>query len=181
MRAEADAADRRSERPLIAAARPRMTGPRALVVLRALQEFRLIFGSARRYDTNVRRFSGLPGSLLWALSEISRAGSLSVSGLAACMALHQTTASNLVNGLLERELIHRLRDAHDRRAVRLSVSAKGRQALRRAPHPHAGLLVDALERLHPRRLARLCRGLEGLVAEMQRADSKAAGRTLLGE
>jgi len=152
-----------------------------IAVLEALQGFRLIFGSARRYDAAVRRDCGIPGSLLWALSEIARARDMSVTGLAVCMALHQTTASNLVNALFERELIHRARDTLDRRMVRLRVSAKGQRALRAAPRPHAGLLVDALERLDPKHLQQLRVGLRNLVAEMHRPDSRAAGETLLGE
>lgn len=152
-----------------------------LPVLQALQGFRLIFGSARRYDANVRRYSGIPGSLLWALSEVDRSGGLSVSGLAECMALHQTTASNLVNALVQRDLIRRARDPHDRRMVRLHVSNQGRRALRDAPRPHAGLLMDALSRLEREKLSQLLGGLAAVVAEIRRADIRAAGKTLLGE
>jgi DNA-binding MarR family transcriptional regulator len=153
----------------------------ALPVLQALQGFRLIFGSARRYDASVRRYSGIPGSLLWALSEVDRAGGMSVNGLAECMALHQTTASNLVNALVRRDLIRRVKDPRDRRMVRLHVSGRGRRALLHAPRPHTGLLMDALSRLDTKHLDLLLVGLSGLVAELRRADVKAAGKTLLGE
>lgn len=152
-----------------------------LPVLEALQGFRLIFGSARRYDASVRRYSGISGSLLWALSEIDRAGGMTVNGLAACMALHQTTASNLVNALVRRELIRRVKDPKDQRIVRLHVAGRGRRALLHAPRPHAGLLMDALGRLDKKHLALLLVGLSGLLAELRRADIKAAGKPLLGE
>ncbi len=168
----------RPRRPRTLKRAPR--GP-SLPVVEALKGFRLIFGSARRYDANVRRYSGIPGSLLWALSEIDRGGGISVNGLAECMALHQTTASNLVNALVQRGLIDRVKDPTDRRMVRLHVLTEGRRALRRAPRPHAGLLMDALGRLDDRRLSQLVSGIKGLVAEMRRADLRAAGKTLLGE
>ena len=154
---------------------------RPALELKALQGFRVVFGSARRYDAHVRRATGIPGSLLWALSEIEQAAGMSVGDLSAGMALHQTTASNLVNDLVQHGLIDRTRGSQDRRIVRLAVSAKGRKLLQRAPQPHAGLLVDGLKRLNARQLSQLSHGLGALVEGMLNAARKAAGETLLGE
>lgn len=154
---------------------------RSAMELKALQTFRIVFGSARRYDVSVRRLSGIPGSLLWALSAIAHGEDMSVGGLSANMALHQTTASNLVNALVARGLIDRTRSDEDRRVARLSVTSKGRGVLQRAPRPHAGLLRDSLTRLDAKRLDRLLSGLTGLVAEMRITFRAAAGETLLGE
>lgn len=161
--------------------RPRTRRTSGVLERQVLQGFRVIFGSARRYDKFVRRVSGIPGSLLWALSEIGRGAGMSVGDLSACMALHQTTGSNLVKALVRQGLVERARNPKDRRIVCLTVSAKGRRVLDRAPHPHAGLLADALVRLDERRLALLREGLTALVTEMRRASPKAAGETLLGE
>ena len=154
---------------------------RGLLELKTLQTFRIVFGSARRYDASVRRASGIPGSLLWALSAIAAGGRMSVGLLGSSMALHQTTASNLVNALLSRGLIDRVRSPADKRVALLSVTAKGRRVLRRAPRPHAGLLRDGLTRLNTHRLVELQDGLAGLVAEMRSASRASAGETLLGE
>jgi DNA-binding MarR family transcriptional regulator len=150
--------------------------------LQVLQAFRLIFGSARRFDADVRRTTGVSGSLLWALSEIAGSEGLSVNALADCMALHQTTASNIVNALVERGLIRRSRHDGDQRVVYLQVSAQGTRVLRRAPGPHAGLLVDALRQLEDTQLELLRRSLLGLTTAMRDgATCSAAGETLLGE
>jgi DNA-binding MarR family transcriptional regulator len=150
--------------------------------LQALQSFRMIFGSARRFDADVRRTTGVSGSLLWALSEISGSAGLSVNALAECMALHQTTASNIVNALVERKLIRRLRNQQDQRVVHLHISAQGQRVLRHAPGPHVGLLVDALRQLDAEQLERLYSSLTDLVAVMRGgAAARAAGETLLGE
>jgi len=154
---------------------------RGALELRALQGFRMIFGSARRFDAEVRRTTGIPGSLLWALSEIANTANMSISALAERMALHQTTASNIVNGLVKRKLVRRRRDVSDQRVVQLQVSPHGARALQRAPGPHAGLLVDALGRLEEPQLQRLQGSLMRLVAEMRRTARGAAGETLLGE
>jgi DNA-binding MarR family transcriptional regulator len=154
---------------------------RKALELQALQSFRMIFGSARRFDAEVRRTAGVPGSLLWALSEIAKAADVSIKALAERMALHQTTASNLVNALVQRQLVRRRRDTADQRVVQLQVSTLGARVLQRAPGPHAGLLVDALERLGDAELEHLQGSLRVLVAEMRRTARIAAGETLLGE
>ena len=104
--------------PRTAKARTRTSSPRhgvnralrASLELHTLQGFRTIFGSARLHDAQVRRTTSISGSQLWALSEIARSTGMSVNALSKSMALHQTTASNLVNALVERKLIRRVRD-----------------------------------------------------------------------
>jgi MarR family transcriptional regulator, organic hydroperoxide resistance regulator len=160
--------------------RGRSATARATFELKTLQAFRTIFGSARIHDAEVRRTASISGSQLWALSEIARSTGMSVNALSKRMALHQTTASNLVNALVERKLIRRVRDGSDQRVVQLHVAAEGWRMLERAPGPHAGLLVDALRHLNATQLAQLRKGLEMLVAVIQRAATTAAGETLLG-
>jgi DNA-binding MarR family transcriptional regulator len=141
----------------------------------------MIFGSARGHDVEVRRIAGISGSLLWALSEISSAGGISVNELAERMALHQTTASNILFELAERKLVKRERDETDQRIVRLHITTEGKRTLLRAPGPYPGLLVDALRNLDERQIARLRKDLQALLAVMRRTATSAAGETLLGE
>ena len=143
--------------------------------LRALQSFRTIFGSARLHDAEVRRSGGISGSQLWALAEIAAHEGMTVNGLAERMALHQSTASNLVNALVERALVRRLRDGADQRVVHLHMTAEGRRMLVRVPGPHAGLLVDAIRRLEEGELEELRAALEVLVGIMHRTAAAAAG------
>lgn len=149
--------------------------------LKALQSFRTIFGSARTHDSQVRQVSGISGSQLWALAEIAGCEGMTVNGLAERMALHQTTASNLVNALSESKLIRRVRDAVDKRVIHLHTSADGKQVLLRVPGPHAGLLVDALRHLQFQQLERLRESLAVLVRVMRGTAPAAAGSPLMGE
>ena len=149
--------------------------------LRTLQSFRTIFGSARHHDADVRRSGGISGSQLWALAEIAGRDGMTVNALAERMALHQSTASNLVNALVERKLIRRLRDGSDQRIVHLHVTTEGRRLLLQVPGPHCGLLVDGLRRLDDEALDSLRDALDVLVRIMQRSAASAAGETLLGE
>jgi DNA-binding MarR family transcriptional regulator len=160
------------------------TASRTALELETLQGLRTIFGSARSHDNEVRRSAGISGSLLWALSEIARfrdSRGITVNGLSAHMALHQTTTSNLVNLLAERGLIQRERDRTDQRIVHLKATAIGKKVLLKTPGPHAGLLVDALRRLDHAQLAELSRNLQGIVEAMHRTATTAAGETLMGE
>lgn len=155
--------------------------PRAQLEFRALQEFRTVVGSTRNYDARVKRIAGISGSQLWALAEISSSAGLSVNALAERLALHQTTASNLVNALVERDLVRRERDCTDQRIVRLFATAAGKRLLLRAPRPYAGLLVEALRKLGDDDLARLTRSLYAMLGAMTRPATSTARQTLLGE
>ena len=153
---------------------------RAALELQTLQLFRTIVGSARSHDADIRRLAGIPGAQLWALSEIARQESISVNALSERMALHQTTASNLVNALAKHKLIRRVRDEGDQRIVRLHVAPEGRRLLHRAPGPYAGLLPDALSQLEADQLDQLARSLSVLVGVLKRPAGEAAGEPLLG-
>jgi DNA-binding MarR family transcriptional regulator len=157
---------------------------RTVLELETLQGLRTIFGSARTHDNEVRRSAGISGSLLWALSEIAHSeagGGITVNGLSAQMALHQTTTSNLINLLVKRLLIRRERDRIYHRIVHLKATAAGKQLLLKTPGPHAGLLVDALRRLDRAQLTELSKNLRWIVKVMRRTASTAAGETLMGE
>jgi len=154
---------------------------RGLRELRTLQVFRTIFGSARHHDAEVRRSGGISGSQLWALAEIACCEGMTVNALSEKMALHQSTASNLINALVDRKLIRRLRDGADQRIVHLHVTTEGRRMLLRVPGPHAGLLVDGLRRLEDDQLDELRDALDVLMRMMQRSAASAAGEPLMGE
>ena len=154
---------------------------KARLELDVLQELRTIVGSARRHDADVRRIAGISGSQLWALSEIAKSEGMRVNDLSARMALHQTTASNLINALVERKLIRRGRDHVDQRVVRLHITSDGKRMLLRAPGPYAGLLVDALRHLQTPELRRLKSAMRMLSTVLRDAAAGAAGETLMGE
>jgi DNA-binding MarR family transcriptional regulator len=154
---------------------------RAQLELETLQEFRTIFASARRHDAEVRRIAGISGSQLWALSEIAKAEGMRVNDLSERMAIHQTTASNLINALVERKLIRRGRDDEDQRVVRLQITTDGKRMLLKAPGPYVGLLVDALRHLQTPELRRLKGALHTLSTMLRDSATDAAGQTLMGE
>jgi MarR family transcriptional regulator, organic hydroperoxide resistance regulator len=138
-----------------------------------LQQFRVLLRSIKRHYQSVEQRTMLGGSQVWALSEIDANPDISVGELAGRLAIHLSTASNLVGRMEELGVVTRERVRHDQRVVRLRITEAGRAALRLAPGPPVGLLQQALLDLPPARLTALRRELEALLAQMKRRDARA--------
>ena len=82
-----------------------------------LRQFRQVYNAVRTHFQKVEKIVGLGGSMVWALSLVRDRPGIGVRGLAEAMAVHQSTASNLVRGLLDRQLISAAKDGPDRRTV----------------------------------------------------------------
>lgn len=139
-----------------------------------LQQFRFIFKSARKHFQWVEQETGLSGSQLWALAQIASAPGLRVTELAHALAIHQTTASNLIEKLVQRKLIRRERKSEDQRVVQLHLTQRGFDIVSKAPKPYEGVLPDALTRLPQADLRKLDSLLKSLTDLMRVRD--ASGR-----
>jgi DNA-binding MarR family transcriptional regulator len=133
---------------------------------RVLRRFRLVFNAVKSHFRAVETRAGISGAQLWALSVVQAQPGLGVGDLARAMDIHQSTASNLLRALVERNLVVAERGGSDRRAVQLKVTARGTRVLAKAPGPFTGVLPEALARLDPRTLARLDRDLARVIAEL---------------
>jgi DNA-binding MarR family transcriptional regulator len=141
---------------------------------RVLRRFRLVFNAVKTHFRAVENKAGISGAQLWALSVVQAQPGLGVGELARAMDIHQSTASNLLRVLIEKELLVSDRGGEDRRAVQLKVTARGLRVLAKAPGPFTGVLPEALGRLDQRTLARLDRDLAHLIRELG-ADERGAG------
>lgn len=144
---------------------------------RVLRQFRQVFNTVKTHFQQVERQAGLGGAQVWALSVIRDHPGLGVNELARRLDVHQSTASNLVRGLVEAGLVAADRAGTDRRAVQLQVRPGAAQVLRQAPGPYAGVLPEALAQLDPATLARLEADLATLLG-LLKADRKAARKPL---
>jgi DNA-binding MarR family transcriptional regulator len=142
-----------------------------------LRRFRLVFNAVKTHFQQVEKKTGIGGAQLWALSIIRARSGLGVSDLAKAMDVHQSTASNLVKTLVEREMVQVLKDGPDRRTVQLSILPAGAKVLRRAPGPFTGVLPQALASLDPATLRRLDADLAKLIVALD-ADERAANLPL---
>jgi DNA-binding MarR family transcriptional regulator len=140
------------------------------LALDALKKFRVLFSSIKMHYREVESSCGISGSQLWVLTEIGRCPGMRVSELATCLLIHQSTASNLLDGLDDQSLITKFRTKEDQRVVRLRVTAKGRRLLDAAPGPTVGVLLDALEQMPKETLLGLTMHLEDLTAMLNRKD-----------
>jgi MarR family transcriptional regulator, organic hydroperoxide resistance regulator len=143
------------------------------LMLDVLKQFRVLLRAMESHYRQVERRSGLGGAQLWALAEIS-AADLTMGDLAARLAIHVSTASNLVRRLEELGLATRTRTRADQRVVRITATAAGRRKLRLAPKPSVGLLQKVLRETPPERLAVLHKELGRLVRRMGRIEPGAA-------
>lgn len=142
----------------------------AITPLSVLQRFRVLIRTAQRHSQWIERQSGVTGAQLWALQELSEAPGLRVGELANYMALHQSTASNMVDRLETARLIRKERTSADQRVVRLYLTEDGESLLRRAPSPARGVLPEALRLLDEEALARLQRELDVLLRQIKDLD-----------
>lgn len=141
---------------------------------RVLRRFRLVFNAVKAHFRSIERKAGISGAQAWALSVVRDRPGIGVSELARAMDVHQSTASNLLRGLVEKDLLVSMRGGPDRRAVQLQVTPQGLKVLKKAPAPFTGVLPDALKRLDKATLARLDRDLGRLIEELHVDDSGAA-------
>jgi DNA-binding MarR family transcriptional regulator len=149
-------------------------------MLQVLEQFRVIFRSIRGHYHSVERRAGISGALLWALAQVAAHPGTQVGGLAKALAIHQSTASNLLRRLESYGLLSRRRLGKDQRKVQLFATAKGLRVLKRAPQPLIGVLQQALSDLPPTKLQRLNQQLQTLIAVMRVKDLQARS-TLLSE
>jgi len=140
---------------------------------RVLRRFRMVFNAVKAHFQQVEKVAGIGGAQLWALSVVQAQPGIGVGSLAKAMDVHQTTASNLVKGLVEQGMLESHRSGIDRRASQLKLTRAGGRVLARAPGPFAGVLPQALAKLDEATLARLDADLAALLRMLQ-PDQRAA-------
>lgn len=165
--------------PIAKGANDAQEGPAEEPAARVLRQFRQIFNAVKTHFQQIEKKVGLGGAQVWALSVIRDHPDIGVGELARSMNIHQSTASNLVRGLVERELVVAAKHAGDRRAVTLKLLPAGSRVLRRTPGPFAGVLPDALAALDDRTLKRLEADLAKLMQQL--ATDERAGQIPLSE
>lgn len=138
-----------------------------------LRHFRSVFNAVKTHFQQVEKRAGIGGAQVWALSTIHAQPGIGMNDLAMAMDIHQTTASNLVKGLLKLELLRAEKEGPDKRAVQLYTLPAGRTLLKKVPGPFSGVLPKALSELDAKTLLRLERDLSKLL-KLLNADEKAA-------
>jgi DNA-binding MarR family transcriptional regulator len=120
-----------------------------------LKQFRAVFSAVKQHFQQVETICQVSGAQLWALAVVARQPGLRVSDLARAMVVHQSTASNLIDRLVDLKLIEKNRSRHDQRVVHLTPTPEGVELIEKAPQPLEGALPGALGKLSPEELNQL--------------------------
>lgn len=128
-----------------------------------LRRFRVVFNAVRTHFKQVEKQVGLGGAQVWALSLIRDQPGIGLGDLARGMDVHQSTASNLVKGLLQKGLIRADKGSADKRQVQLVALPEALSLLAQVPGPFEGVLPEALEKLPASTLKRLDHDLAELI------------------
>lgn len=139
---------------------------------RVLRRFRVVFNAVRTHFKQVEKQVGLGGAQVWALSVIRDRPGVGLGELARSMDVHQSTASNLVKGLLTKGLIRADKGQADKRQVQLFVLPTALALLAASPGPFEGVLPVALAKLPEHTLQQLDHDLTELIA-LLRVDESA--------
>lgn len=148
---------------------------RAIAVLKS---FRVIYGSVRQYFREVEKQCGVSGSQLWILQEVKQHPGIGVSDLADKLAIHQSTGSQLVEKLVRKRHLEKVRLTEDQRRVGLTLTRTGKQVVASAPGPAQGLLPEALGELSSATLDSLHRSLTAVIRHLDLKSDDAAARHL---
>lgn len=151
------------------------------MMLSVLQQFRVVVRAVRTHYDRVERRSGLSGAQLWALARIDEQPGLKVGELARALAIHQSTASNMLERLVALGLVSKRRPGGDQRVVTVFATARGKAALKSAPQPLIGVLQQALCDMQPGALRDLHRHLETVLQAMRVRNRAGARSTPLSD
>ena len=132
----------------------------------AVDEFRRILRALRLAARETHATAGISAAQLFVLQIVGEDTDASLSQIAARTMTDRTSVAAVVERLVAARLVLRAQSPIDRRRASVSITAKGRAALRRAPTSPAGLLVAGLEMLDRRELTALASGLTALTRAM---------------
>ena len=148
------------------------------LTLQVLMQFRLIYGSVRQHFREVEKICGVSGSQLWLMQEIAKTPEVGVSELAARLSIHQSTCSLLVEKLVARGYVIKMRQQRDQRRVGLRLAPEAAKLLKCAPGPAEGVLPEALQAMPKTTLKALHGNLDRMIDLLQTRDEHHAGRPL---
>ncbi len=132
----------------------------------ALDAIRRIVRMLRESSGAAERRAGVSGAQLFVLQQLRAGAALSLRELAERTATHESSVSVVVQRLVDSGRVARRKSRLDGRCVELSLLARGRALLRRAPPLAQEKLIGALEQLDPRDRRSLAKSLEALVARL---------------
>ena len=125
--------------------------------------------SSRESERNL----GLTGAQLFVLTQLRENPSLSINALADRTLTHQSTVSVVVQRLVRRKLVKKVRAAGDARRVELTLTPAGTALLQRAPEAVQARLLRAIDAIPADDRQAMARGLQSVVGALGGKDTHA--------
>jgi MarR family transcriptional regulator, organic hydroperoxide resistance regulator len=138
--------------------------------LDVLKKFRIIYGTVRQHFREVEQGCGISGSQLWMLQEVSKSPDIGVSELARRMSVHQSTCSQLIEKLVGKKLVKKVRSTEDQRRVGLFVTEAADAVMAKAPGPAEGILPEVLMALPMPVLQEIDASLAKIINQLRNRD-----------
>ncbi len=117
---------------------------------RVLDAIRLLVRSLRLFDREAQSKHGITAAQSFVLHALDDAEVLSLNELAERTATDQSSASVVVQKLVDAGYVSRTPRKDDRRHVDLKLTAKGRGVIRRSPAPAQQKILDAINAMSSR-------------------------------
>jgi DNA-binding MarR family transcriptional regulator len=140
-------------------------GSQAHDTRKVLDAIRRIVHALRESSRWAEKHVGVSGAQLFVLQKLAESPALSLNDLAARTHTHQSSVSTVVTRLVEGGFVRRSKSSKDRRNIELSLAARGRQLVGRAPDAAQDRLIRGIEQL-PRGRRRMLASTLGELAEL---------------
>ena len=141
-------------------------GPDRAVIEPLFNALRRLVHTLHAASRDTERRIGVTGAQLFVLTQLRVSPTLSINALAERTMTHQSTVSVVVQRLVARKLVKKIRSAQDGRRVELTLTPAGIAMLRRAPEVMQQRLASAIARMPPDERSRLTRGISELIASL---------------
>lgn len=138
--------------------------------LDVLLQFRIIYSTMRQHFRMVESQCGVSSSQMWLLQEIKTHPGILINALSKKLLIQQPTASLLVDKLLKKQMVKKVRQAQDQRRVGLWITPLGESLLEKIPSAVQGVLPQALQQLPDVVLKTLMINLSELIKELEKLD-----------
>ncbi|MFP5246334.1 MAG: MarR family winged helix-turn-helix transcriptional regulator [Thermoanaerobaculia bacterium] len=133
---------------------------------RILNSIRLLVRALRLFDREAQSKHGISAAQAYVLHTLNEEDGLSLNELADRTATDQSSASVVVQRLVDAGLVSRTARKEDRRHVELRLTAKGRNVIRKSPPPAQQKMLAAAESMSPRDRKAFADMLEDFIAMM---------------
>lgn len=139
---------------------------------RILNSIRQLVRALRLFDREAQSKYGISAAQMFVLHTLEQHDGLSLNGLAEHTATDQSSASVVVQRLVEAGYVTRTAKKEDRRHIELRLTPKGRTVIRKAPPPAQQKILAAIESMSPRDRKQFAKLLEGFIEEFGVPDRK---------